>query len=150
MGLVAPQHAGSSQTKEGTPALAGGFLTTGPPRKPLSLLFVCVTAQGRTPPTLESKCGETLGSQSLTAGALSKLVIQSLSRVQLSVTPWTAARQASLFFTVFQSLLKLMSTESVMPSNHLSLCHPLLLLPSIFPSIRIFFSELALRGLELP
>ena len=64
--------------------------------------------------------------------------VQSFSRVQLFVTPWTAARQASLSITNSQSLLKLMSIELVMPSNHLILCHPFLLLPSIFPSIRIF------------
>ena len=58
-----------------------------------------------------------------------------------SATPWTMARQASLSLTVSQSLLKLMSIESVMPSNHLILCHPLLLLPSIFPSIRVFSEE---------
>ena len=61
---------------------------------------------------------------------------QWLSHVRFSVTPWTAARQASLSITYTWSLLKLMSIESVMPSNHLILCHPLLLLPSIFPSIR--------------
>ena len=66
-------------------------------------------------------------------------LVQWLSRVQLFATPWTAARQASLSITNSQSLLKLMSIESVMPSNHLILCHPLLLLPSIFPSIRVFF-----------
>ena len=60
------------------------------------------------------------------------------------MTPWTAARQASLPFTISQSLLKLMSKESVMPSNHLLFCHPLLLLPSVFPSIRVFSSESAL------
>ena len=60
-------------------------------------------------------------------------------------TPWTAACQASLSFTISQSLLKLMSIESVMPSNHLILCRPLLLLPSIFPSIRVFSKESALR-----
>ena len=60
------------------------------------------------------------------------------------LTPWTAARQASLSFTISQSLLKLMSIESVTPSNHLILCHPLLLLPSIFSSIRVFSNELAL------
>ena len=65
---------------------------------------------------------------------------QSLSRVQLFVTPWTAARQASPSITSSQSLLKLMSIESVMPSNHLILCCPLLL-PSIFPSIRVFSNE---------
>ena len=57
------------------------------------------------------------------------------------MTPWTAARQASLSFTISQSLLKLMTIELVMPSNHLILCHPLLLLPSIFPSIRVFSNE---------
>ena len=58
-----------------------------------------------------------------------------------SATPWTAARQASLSITSSQSLLKLMSIKSVMPSNHLALCHPLLLLPSIFPSIKVSSSE---------
>jgi len=67
--------------------------------------------------------------------------VQLLSRVQLFSTPWTAAHQASLSITNSQSLLKLTSVESVMPSNHLILCHPLLLLPSIFPSIRIFSNE---------
>ena len=71
--------------------------------------------------------------------------VQSLSRVQLFATPWTAAWQASLSITNPQSLPKLMSIESVMPSNHLILCHPLLLLPSIFPSIRVFSNESALR-----
>ena len=68
-----------------------------------------------------------------------------LSRVQLFVTPWTAAHQASLCFYIFWSLLKLMFIESMMLSNHLILCHPFLLLPSIFPSIRVFSSELALH-----
>ena len=67
--------------------------------------------------------------------------VQSLSRVRLFATPWTAACQASLSITNSQSLLKLMSIESVMPSNHLILCHPLVLPPSIFPSIRVFSSE---------
>ena len=71
--------------------------------------------------------------------------VQSLSRVRLFATPWTAARQASLSVTNSQSLLKLMSIESVMPSNHLILCHPLLLLPSIFPSIKVFSNESALH-----
>ena len=70
---------------------------------------------------------------------------QSLCHVQLFATPWTAARQASWSFTIPQSLLKLMSIELVMPSNHLILCHPLLLLPSIFPSIRITSNEWALH-----
>ena len=67
--------------------------------------------------------------------------VQSLCHVWLFVTPWTAACQASLSFTNSRSLLKLMSIELVMPSNHLILCCPLLLLPSIFPSIRIFSNE---------
>ena len=67
--------------------------------------------------------------------------VQSLSHTQIFVTPWTAAHQASLSINNTQSLLKLMSIESVMPSNHLILCHPLLLLPSIFPSIRVFSNE---------
>ena len=71
--------------------------------------------------------------------------VQSLSRVRLFATPWTAAHQASLSITNSQSLPKLMSIELVMPSNHLILCHPLLLLPSIFPSIRVFSNELVLR-----
>ena len=69
--------------------------------------------------------------------------VQSLSHVWLFATPWTAARQASLSITNW-SWLKLMSMELVMPSNHLVLCHPLLLLPSIFPSIRVFSNEPAL------
>ena len=72
------------------------------------------------------------------------VVVQSLSRVRLLATPWTAAHQASLSFTLSQSLLKLASVESVMPSNHLVLCRPLLLLPSVFPSIRVFSNESAL------
>ena len=69
------------------------------------------------------------------------MVVQSLSCVWLFATPWTAAHQVSLSFTISQSMLKLMSTESVMSSNHLIFCHPLLLLPSIFSSIRVFSSE---------
>ena len=73
------------------------------------------------------------------------VVIQSLSRVWLFENPLTAAHQASLSFTISQGLLKLMSMELVMPSNHLILCRPLLLLPSIFPSIRVFSNESSLR-----
>ena len=72
------------------------------------------------------------------------VVTQLLSCVQLFVIPWTAAHQAFLSFSVSQSWLKLMSIDSVMPSNSLILCHPLLLLPSIFPSIRVFSKEAAL------
>ena len=84
------------------------------------------------------------------------VIVQSLSRVRLSVTPWTAARQASLSITNSWSLLTLVSIESVMPSNHLILCCPLLLLPSIFPSIRVFFgagmqfNHSALQGAGTP
>ena len=69
------------------------------------------------------------------------VVVQLLGRAQLSATPWTVAHQASLSFTVSWSLLKLMSIKSVMPSNHLILCCSLLLLPSIFPSIKVFSNE---------
>ena len=72
------------------------------------------------------------------------VVVQSLNLVRLFATPWTAAHQASLFITNSRSLLKLMSMESVIPSNHLVLCHPLLLLPSIFPNIGVFSNESAL------
>ena len=71
--------------------------------------------------------------------------VQSLSHVQLFAVPWTAACQASLSITNSRSLLKLMSIELVMPSNYLTFCHPFLLLPSIFPSIRVFSNESALR-----
>ena len=71
------------------------------------------------------------------------VIIQSLSHVQLYVTPWTVARQASLSSTISLSLLKLICIESVMPSNCLILCRPLFLPPSIFPSIRVFTNESA-------
>ena len=73
------------------------------------------------------------------------VVFQLLSHVRLFATPWTAARQASLSFTISWSLLRLMSIESVMPSNHLILCCPLLLLPSVFPSISVFSNESVLH-----
>ena len=71
--------------------------------------------------------------------------VQSLSRVQLFATPWTTAGQTSLFITNFWNLLKLVSIELVMPSNHLILCHPLLVLPSIFPSIWVFRNKSVLH-----
>ena len=86
---------------------------------------------------LERDCSFSLGSILIS--------IQSLSRVWLFATPWTAARQASLSFTISLSLFRPMSIESVMPSNHLILCWPLLLLPSILPSIRVFSDESALH-----
>ena len=70
--------------------------------------------------------------------------VKFLSHIRLFVTPWTAAQQASLSITKSWSLLKLMSIESVMPFNHLILCHPLLLPPSIFPRIRVFLNKSAL------
>ena len=73
------------------------------------------------------------------------IFIQSLSHVQFIATPWTAAHELSLSFTIFQSLFKLMFIESVMPSNHLVFCQLLLLLPSNFPTIRVFSSELSLH-----
>ena len=73
------------------------------------------------------------------------LFVQLLNHVRLFATPGTAEGQASLSFTISWSLLKLMSIESVTPSSHLILCHPLLLLPSVFPSIKVFSSELALH-----
>ena len=90
----------------------------------------------------------TVGTRQTAAAIVSLLLgggILLLSPVWLFVTPRTAARQALLPSTISQSWLKFMSIESVMLSNHLILCHPLLLLPSIFPSIRIFFTDLALR-----
>ena len=71
-------------------------------------------------------------------------VVQSLSCIQFFAIPWSAACQASLSFTISWSLLKLKSNKTLMPSNHLTLCCPLLLLPSIFPSIKVFSNELAL------
>ena len=95
-----------------------------------------------------NKWGASVGQQDVTSGMRGAHIHissgQSLSRVRLFVTPWTATRQASLSITNSWSLLTLMSIESVMPSNHLILCHPLLLLPSIFPSIRVFSNESAL------
>ena len=71
-------------------------------------------------------------------------VVQFLSCIQMFAAPWTSAHQVFLSFTISQSLFKLMSIENVMPSNYLILCHPFLLLPSIFPGIRVFSNELAL------
>ena len=77
--------------------------------------------------------------------------VHSLSCARLFATPWTATRQAFLSFTISPTLLKFMFIESVMPSNHLILCRPLLLLPSIFPSIRVFSNESTLeKGKDIP
>ena len=79
------------------------------------------------------------------SGLQNEVVVQLLSHVQLFATLWPVAHQASLSFTISWTLLNLMSSESLMSSNHLILCHPLLLLPSVFPSIRVFSSESALH-----
>ena len=88
--------------------------------------------------------GDLWGIRTVPSCLVPVVAVQLLSCVQLFATPWTAACQASLSITNSQSLLKLMSIESMMPSNHLILCHPLLLPPSFFPSIRVFSNESAL------
>ena len=117
----------------------------------LLLLTLCDPIDGSPPgrgcvviiPSKETKAAAGCGPIFLSE-ATQRIVLQSLSDVRLFATPWTAARQASLSFTISWSLLKLMSIESVMPSNHLILCLPLLLLPSILPTIRVFTNESAL------
>ena len=101
-------------------------------------------------PNTETQCKELPGSLgSYSRLSLIVVVVQSLNLVQLFVTPWTAARQASLSFTISWILLKLMSIESMMSSNHIILCHPLLLLSSIFPSIKVFsISQLFTVGVQ--
>ena len=94
---------------------------------------------------LATKPPLTTSAKSLYSSLVQFSSVQSLSHVRLFATPWTSACQASLSITNCQSPPKPMSTESVMPSNHLIPCHPLLLLPSIFPSIRVFSNESALR-----
>ena len=114
-----------------SPALAGKFFTTAPPGKPL---MICV---GIKPPQCTK--GPHHSYQSFVA------VVQLLGCVQLFATPWTTALQAPVPFTISQSLVKLMSIESVIPSNHLILCCPLLLLPSIFLILNVFSNESALH-----
>ena len=111
-------------------------MKTKPPDQPLS------TVTSRIKDTWSPSPATATGSMWPLKGFV---VVQSLSRVQLLAIPWTAARQASLPLTNSRSLLKLMSIESVMPSNYLILCHPLLLLPSTFPIIRVFSNESVLR-----
>ena len=106
----------------------------------------CWESRGEQAPRVGSHWGAWAIAVDVLCAADELSVVQLLRRVQLFATSWTAARPASLSFTIFQSLLKLMSMESVMPSKHLILCHPLLLLPSIFPSIRIFSSQLFTSG----
>ena len=107
---------------------------------------LCGKWRGTKEPLDESERGEWkswLKTKIMASGPISS--VQLLSHVWLFVTPWTSARQASMSVTNSQSLLKLMSIESVMPSSHLILCCPLLLLPSTFPSIRVFSKELVLH-----
>ena len=101
--------------------------------------FLMISAAGLCVSALSSRC-----QAQVTSRYVPVVVVQLLSRVWLFVTPWTVANQASLSFTISRSLLKLMSIELLMPSNHLILCCPLLLLHSFFPSIRVFSSKLAL------
>ena len=127
-----------------SPALAGEFLTTGPPGKSLDQFW----RDFSEPPFLHLYRGvDTAPPQGVVTSFTSVQFssVQSLSRVWFFATPWSAARQASLSITNSQSLPKLMSIESVMPSYHLILCLLLLLLPSIFPNIRVFSKESALR-----
>ena len=104
---------------------------------------ICVGDQASRSQAEPCRRDRALGAATQTSGCLLGahsfvlVVVQSLSQARLFATPRTAAHQASLSFTISQSLFKLMSIESVMPSNHLSLCHPLLL-PSVLPSIRVF------------
>ena len=123
----------------------------------MGIFFPCLGSQlfrqylfSTAPPpaqTVEIPMVFTLGEQAGLGSArlLCKCVVQTLSPVRLFVTPWTAARQASLSFTITWSLLRLKCIESVMPSNHLILYRSLFLLPSIFPSIWVFSNESALH-----
>ena len=141
-----PGYVLNPEMKPRPPALQAGSL---PPEPPAQLCKACVTSYLSL-----CKCWTVnnywLFKVLLTVSALGCSFpfqfssVQSLSCVRLFETPWTAARQASLSITNSRSPPKPMSTESVMPSNHLILCRPLLLLPSIFPSIRVFSSESAL------
>ena len=109
---------------------------------PLLLSFSCYLTSSSNCPSIALNPSSWYSTPSL--GQQVVVVVQLLSRVRLFATPWTATPQASLPFIISQSLGKLMSIESVMPSNHLIFCHPLLFLLSIFPSIRVFSIESAL------
>ena len=108
----------------------------------ICMLAICVSSLEKCLSSL------TIFESNFVVGELYELfivVVQLFSHARLFATPWATARQTSLSFTISRSLLKLMSIESVMPSDHLILCHPLLLLPSIFPSIRVFSNESVLH-----
>ena len=111
------------------------------------LLPRCVVCMSHSSRSLRSRKAQQTAAHETLLQAFDSIVavVQLLTCVQLSATPWTAAHQASLSFIISQSLLKLMSIELVMPSNHLILFRPLVLLPSIFPSIRVFSNDLALH-----
>ena len=129
----------NSGIKPRFPTLQAGSLPTEPqgkPRQRTLSFFQIAPAQHCTVGLIHN-----LFNLSLSSFLKSKLCVCTLSHVRLFATPWTAACQASLSFTISQSLLKLMSIESVMSSNYLVFCRPLLHLPSIFPSIRIFSNE---------
>ena len=130
-----PQTGPSSGEADGraTPGFSEPFCPSPSP------IFVNMVGKTETP-QLRGVTDKFTGAQHFTVYLTPFSPVQPLSRVRLC-TPWTAAHQASLSITNSQSLLKLMPIESVMPSNHLILCRPLLLLPSVFPSIRVFSSE---------
>ena len=110
------------------------------------LRFFCLeTKQKHTQTNKSKKTNNSLCLLAQCLACLEYFVVQSLSHIQLLRTSWTSGHQAFLSITISQSLLKLMSIELVMPSNHLILCHPLLLLSSVFPRIRVFSNESALR-----
>ena len=126
----------NSQMERGTqPVPSVGASVSGELGGVTQLMYQCVH------PTWELSEAHTIGIF-MEASSPGIAVVQLPSRVRLLATPWTAACQSSLSATIFQSLFKLISIESVMPSNHLILCHLLLLLPSIFPSFRVFSSSL--------
>ena len=141
-------------TKPASPVLAGRSFTTEAPGKPPILTsrhsFSLNSQRTKLRPQSQVGLRKVTHRKWQSWNKNSKFCsVQSLSRVQLFATPWTAARQASLSITNSQSLLKLMSIESVMSSNHLIiLCRPLLLLPSIFPSIRVSSSHQVAKVLE--
>ena len=120
------------------PTLGRTFLPCGP-----CLPWVVLRPRGNDDPTCH--CWVNMSLVMMTQHVTGASLLSSYSVVSDSATPWTVACQASLSFTTPGSLCKLMSTEVVMPPNHLILCHPLLFLPSIFPSIRVSSNELALH-----
>ena len=146
------QKWGSTEAQSGCPQQMLGPHSWGG-REAVTLLVLLHPCEGQLWPRQklivfmpDQRASSVWGSDSSLWGSLASsnaCPIQSL--FQLFATPWTAACQASLSITSFQCLLKLMSTESMMPSNHLVLCHPLLLLTSIFPSIRVFSNESVLH-----